>query len=53
MMRAVKNGGDRQELHERIRVHSIAAGAVVKEQAFKRPCEPQSGRSSFGLTEDE
>ena len=26
----VKQGGDRQELHEAIRVHSMAAGAVVK-----------------------
>ena len=32
MMDAVKAGGDRQELHERIRVHSIEAGKVVKEQ---------------------
>ena len=30
MMAAVKAGGDRQELHERIRFHSQAAGAVVK-----------------------
>lgn len=26
----VKAGGDRQELHEEIRVHSMEAGAVVK-----------------------
>lgn len=32
MMDAVKRGGDRQELHERIRVHSMAAGKVVKEE---------------------
>ena len=32
MMDAVKAGGDRQELHERIRVHSMEAGKVVKEQ---------------------
>ena len=30
MMDAVKKGGDRQELHEKIRQHSMAAGAVVK-----------------------
>ena len=30
MMDAVKAGGDRQELHERIREHSMAAGRVVK-----------------------
>ena len=28
----VKAGGDRQDLHEKIRVHSMAAGAVVKGQ---------------------
>lgn len=32
LMEAVKQGGDRQELHERIRQHSQAAGAVVKGQ---------------------
>lgn len=30
LMRAVKNGGDRQKLHERIRVHSMAATENVK-----------------------
>ena len=32
MMDAVKDGGDRQVLHEKIRVHSMAAGKVVKEE---------------------
>jgi adenylosuccinate lyase len=32
LMRAVERGGDRQELHERIRVHSRAAGARVKDE---------------------
>lgn len=31
LMAAVKNGGDRQELHERIRLHSHAASAQVKQ----------------------
>ena len=31
MMDAVKRGGNRQELHERIREHAMAAGKVVKE----------------------
>lgn len=31
MMHAVKKGGDRQQLHEAIRVHSQAAARVVKE----------------------
>ncbi len=30
-MAAVKAGGDRQKLHEKIRVHSQAAGAQVKQ----------------------
>lgn len=30
LMDAVKAGGDRQELHERIRVHSMEAGKMVK-----------------------
>ena len=32
MMNAVKKGGDRQELHEKLRVHSQAAARVVKEE---------------------
>ena len=32
MMDAVKRGGDRQQLHEAIRVHSMEAGRVVKGQ---------------------
>ena len=37
LMDAVKAGGDRQELHERIRVHSMEAGRQVKE--FGKPCD--------------
>ncbi len=32
LMQAVARGGDRQDLHERIRRHSQAAGAVVKDE---------------------
>ncbi len=32
LMAAVAAGGDRQDLHERIRQHSLAAGAVVKNE---------------------
>lgn len=32
MMDAVKRGADRQQLHERIRVHSMAASKVIKEE---------------------
>lgn len=54
MMRAVEAGGDRQELHERLRVHSHAAAANVKLEGkendlIKRIAED----SAFGLTEEE
>ncbi|MDT8716398.1 adenylosuccinate lyase [Clostridium sp. 19966] len=32
LMEAVKKGGDRQELHERIRIHSMAAASRVKQE---------------------
>ena len=35
MMSAVKKGGDRQELHEKIRVYAQAAAKVVKEEGGK------------------
>jgi len=34
LMECVKAGGDRQELHEAIRVHSMEAGKIVKEQGL-------------------
>ncbi|MBE6689238.1 MAG: adenylosuccinate lyase [Ruminococcaceae bacterium] len=34
MMRAVKNGANRQEMHEKIREHSLAAGKMVKEEGL-------------------
>ncbi|MEF9853646.1 MAG: adenylosuccinate lyase [Hydrogenoanaerobacterium sp.] len=34
MMSAVKKGGDRQKLHEKLRVHSIAAAKKVKEEGL-------------------
>ena len=53
-MDAVKAGGDRQELHERIRVHSIASGAVVKEQGLPNDLIKRIAADQlFGLTEDE
>ena len=54
MMDAVKRGGDRQELHERIRIHSIAAGAVVKEQGLPNDLVSRIAADKlFGLTEGE
>ncbi len=35
MMQAVKKGGDRQELHERIREHSMEAARMVKAEGLK------------------
>ena len=35
MMSAVKKGGDRQQLHEKLRVHSIAAAKRVKEEGLE------------------
>lgn len=34
LMAMVRAGGDRQDLHERIRVHALAAASVVKEQGL-------------------
>jgi len=51
LMEAVKRGGDRQELHERIRVHSMEAAKVVKEEGLSNDLmERISGDSSFGLS---
>ncbi len=51
MMDAVKRGGDRQELHERIRVHSMAAGRVVKEEGGENDLlERIAADPAFGVT---
>ncbi|MFI3169234.1 MAG: adenylosuccinate lyase [Faecalibacterium sp.] len=34
MMQAVEKGGNRQELHEQLRLHAIAAGKMVKEEGL-------------------
>ena len=54
MMGAVKKGGDRQELHERIRTHSIAAGKRVKEEGLDNDLiERIANDPMFGLSEEE
>ncbi len=54
MMDAVKRGGDRQELHEKIRVHSIAAGKVVKEEGKDSDMVDRIvSDKAFGLTKEE
>ncbi len=50
MMSAVKKGGDRQVLHEKLRLHSIAAAAVVKEEGGKNDLiERVCADPDFGL----
>ena len=51
MMDAVKAGGDRQELHEKIRVHSMAAGRVVKEEGGENDLLERIAKDpSFNMT---
>ncbi len=51
MMDAVKVGGDRQELHERIREHSMAAGRVVKAEGKPNDLlERIAEDPAFGMT---
>jgi len=50
MMAAVKRGGDRQELHEKIRTHSMAAGRVIKEEGGKNDLlERIAADEAFGM----
>ena len=54
MMDAVKKGGDRQELHERIRQHSMEAGRTVKMEGKKNDLlERIASDPMFGLTIEE
>ncbi len=54
MMDAVKKGGDRQELHEKIRVHSMEAGKTVKVEGKDNDLPQRiAADPSFGLTLDE
>ena len=54
MMEAVKRGGDRQELHEKIRVHSMEAARRVKEEGLSNDLLDRIiNDSSFGLSKEE
>lgn len=54
MMDAVKKGGDRQELHEKVRQYSMEAGRNVKvEGKDNNLAELIAADKSFGLTLDE
>lgn len=54
MMDAVKKGGDRQQLHELIRRHSLEAAKVVKEEGKPNDLIDRiAGDENFGLTREE
>jgi hypothetical protein len=54
MMRSVKRGGDRQELHERVRRHSVAAGERDEAGgAGERPARPDRGDGPSAVTREE
>lgn len=54
LMDAVKAGGDRQELHERIRTHSMAAAKTVKEEGKPNDLLHRIAEDpAFNISEDE
>jgi adenylosuccinate lyase len=54
MMDAVKKGGDRQELHEKIRQYSMEAGKKVKEEGLENDlCERILADPMFMITKEE
>jgi adenylosuccinate lyase len=54
LMEAVKKGGDRQELHEKIRRHSMAVGAAIKDEGLPNDLLGRiAGDPAFRLSEDE
>lgn len=54
MMNAVKKGGDRQQLHERIRQYSMEAGKKVKEEGLENDlCERILADPMFMITKEE
>lgn len=54
MMQAVKKGGNRQVLHERLREHSIAAAAVVKVEGGENDLVDRiASDASFQLTKED
>ena len=54
MMDAVKRGGDRQELHELIRQHSMAAGYAVKMEGKENDLLDRiAADEHFGVTRQE
>ncbi|MCM1499317.1 MAG: adenylosuccinate lyase [Clostridium sp.] len=53
LMDAVKRGGNRQELHEKIREHSMEAGAVVKREGRENDLVDRIANDpAFGMTKE-
>ena len=54
LMRGVEKGGNRQELHEKLRVHSQAAARQVKELGLENDlCDRIAADPAFGITHAE
>ena len=54
LMAAVKKGGDRQELHEKIRTHAVAAASVVKNSGGQNDLMKRiASDPAFNITEGE
>ncbi|MBR4224267.1 MAG: adenylosuccinate lyase [Oscillospiraceae bacterium] len=54
MMDAVERGGDRQELHEKIRTYAMQAGKMVKEEGLDNDLIDRiAADPSFGLTRED
>ena len=54
MMDAVKAGGDRQELHEKIRVASMEAGRIIKEEGGNNELPSLIAKEpAFGIDEEQ
>jgi adenylosuccinate lyase len=54
LMEAVKNGGDRQKLHEKIRIYSMEAARAVKDEGKPNDLLSRiAADADFGLTEDD
>ena len=54
MMDAVKKGGNRQELHEKIRIHSLEAAKMVKVEGKENDLVDRIANDpSFGITKEE
>src|SRR5690606_20440763 len=54
MMRSVKRGGDRQDLHERVRRHSVVAGVRIKQEGLPNDLLDRSAEdAAFGVSRQE